>query len=190
MKSVIRNPKSAIIKITHVSCFEDKSKNISGIIRTIKKLSDIRQDFECIFIGDGIDKPKLEKYSADLGLNNKFIFYKGLLTGNDLANELSESDFLLMFSNYENMPVVINESLACGVPVISSNVGGIAEYLKPDFGLLVEPRNEDALLSAIIKMMDNYQNYDKNKLHDFAKNNFTYDIIGKQFLDIYKNSIN
>ncbi len=189
-KSAFRNPQSEIIKIIHISCFEDKSKNISGILRVIKRLSEIRQDFELRLIGDGIDKTKLEKYAEELGINDKFAFFDGLLVDNALAKAIQVSDFLVMFSNYENMPVVINESLSCGVPVISSNVGGIAEHVTDKFGILVKAGDEDALLNAILKMMDDYKKYSKEDLREYATKKFSMEIVGNQFVDIYNNCIN
>ena len=55
--------------------------------------------------------------------------FTGLLEGQKLADELASGDFLVMSSNYENMPVVILEALASGLPVVSTNVGGIKEMI-------------------------------------------------------------
>ena len=124
--------------MTHISCFEEKSKNISGILRVIKKLSDIRQDFECRLVGDGIDRMKSETYALELGIKDKFVFFDGLLEGEDIVKAIEKTDFLLMFSNYENFPVVINEALSCGIPIVATDVGGISEIINEDFGMLVK----------------------------------------------------
>ena len=178
-----------LFKIIHISCFEDKSKNISGILRVIKKLSLIRQDFRLELVGDGIDRLQLENMAMELELKDKYVFFEGLLTGQDLVRIFQQADFMLMFSNYENMPVVINESLACGVPIISSNVGGIKEVVNEHFGLLVKAGDEEALLNSIIKMIENINRYNKTELHDFAQSNFRNEVIGKQFMKIYTKGI-
>ena len=48
-------------RIVHLSCFTDNHKNISGILRVVKRLSESRTDFECILIGDGEDMDMLQE---------------------------------------------------------------------------------------------------------------------------------
>jgi glycosyltransferase involved in cell wall biosynthesis len=58
----------------HVSCFEDRQKNISGILRVLKKLSKERQDWACNMVGDGIHLNDLIIYAKVLN-ENKFVFF-------------------------------------------------------------------------------------------------------------------
>jgi len=122
--SKILNEKKRII---HISTFDDKSKNISGILRAIKKISEKRQDFECRLIGEGVDFEELKHYADELKIKDSFVFFCGEKENKALVSEINNADFMLLFSNYENMPVVINESFACGIPVIATNVGGISK---------------------------------------------------------------
>lgn len=173
------------IIITHISCFEDISKNILGMLRVIKKLSDIRQDFECRLVGDGIDWLKSECFAMELEIKNNFVFFDGLLEGKDIIKAIQKTDFLLMFSNYENFPVVLNEALSCGIPIVATDVGGISEHINEDFGMLVKAGNEEELLNVVLKMMDNYKNYDSEKLRKYAVYNFSKDKVAQQFMEIY-----
>lgn len=172
-------------RIVHISCFEDRSKNISGIIRVINKISLKRQDFECFLVGEGVNLDELMDYAEKQKIKDKFIFFTGLLEGKELVDTINQSDFMLMFSNYENMPVVINESFACGIPVLSSNVGGIPEYINKETGMLVERQNEEELLSKIDYFLDNFHLFDKKKIRKFAIENFSKEQIGTKIRDIY-----
>ncbi|MCD4772095.1 MAG: glycosyltransferase [Bacteroidales bacterium] len=174
-------------RIVHISCFEDRSKNISGILNVIKKLSEKRQDFECYLVGEGINLEKLKNYADKLKIKNKFAIFTGLLEDNKLIESINKSDLMLMFSNYENMPVVINESFACGVPVLSSNVGGIPEYVNKETGVLVEKKDESALLIALENFLDDNKKYDREKIREFALKNFSKEEVGKKIFKIYKN---
>ena len=65
-------------KLLHVSCFEDKSKNISGLLRATQKLSHLRNDFELVLVGDGQDFQKIKEYSQNLHLE-AYVTFTGLI---------------------------------------------------------------------------------------------------------------
>jgi glycosyltransferase involved in cell wall biosynthesis len=177
---------SGIKNIIHVSCFEDKSKNISGMLRALKKLTEKRNDFICRMVGDGMDRLMLESYAKDLGILGKPVIFEGLKEGNELSEIYANADFMLMFSNYETMSVVIAEGFSAGLPVVSTDVGGIPEVVSNDKGILIKAKDEAALENAISKMLDNYTNYDKQKLRQFAIDNYSIDVIGNSFYEIYR----
>jgi len=179
-----------IKQIVHVSCFDNKPKNISGILRVIKKLSEVRDDFRCLMVGEGPDLENMKKYAKTLKIEPKFICFTGLKENEDLVNTINQSDFMLLFSNYENFPVVIAESFSCGIPVISSSVGGIPEHLSEDKGMLVEKGNETQLLQLLIRMLDDSGKYNSEKIRNYAITNFSYQVIGNEFYMIYKKVLN
>lgn len=181
-----KSPKQ-IKDIIHISCFEDKSKNISGILRVIKKLSQKRNDFRLTLVGEGMDFEKIKNYSKELEIDENIIIFRGLKQGKELADELRNADLMLMFSNYENMPVTINESFACGIPVITSNVGGIAEYVNSTNGILVSPGKEDELLEKLDFMLDNLKDFKTDEIRKVAVHNFSVEKVGEQFLAVYQN---
>ena len=167
--------------IIHISCFEDKSKNISGLLESLKIIDDKGIDFQCKLIGEGMDLDLMKEKAKNLQLINK-VSFTGLLQGQALADELSSGDFLVLSSNYENMPVVILEALASGLPVVSTNVGGIKEMIDDTKGILVEPRNKEALAEAMIKMIETHKNYDANYLRNSVIEKYGYESVGR-FLD-------
>ena len=168
-------------KIIHISCFEDKSKNISGLLKSLKIIDDKGIDFQCTLIGEGMDLDSMKEKAKELQLINK-VSFTGLLQGQELADALSSGDFLVLSSNYENMPVVILEALASGLPVVSTNVGGIKEMIDDTKGILVEPRNKETLAEAMIKMIETHKNYDANYLRNSVIEKYGYESVGR-FLD-------
>jgi glycosyltransferase involved in cell wall biosynthesis len=173
----------------HVSCFEDKQKNISGILRVLKKLSEIRQDWDCVMIGEGIHLDRLINYARELEIEDSFVRFSGLKENRELATMMAEADFQVMFSRFENLPVVILESYACGVPVLSTDVGGIKEHLNAKLGILIKSENENELLEKIIFMLDHYQEFDKSGIRKYAEENFSREVIGKQLAHVYRDVI-
>lgn len=172
-------------KLIHVSCFEDKSKNMSGLIDALSIIEDKQIDYQCIFIGEGIDFEVLKNYASE-NLDSANINFTGLLQGQQLADELASGDFLVLSSNYENMPVVILEALSCGLPVVSTNVGGIKEIIGENCGMLVPPRDTEKLAEAIQTMIANRSKYDANLLRNKVLSKYSYESVGRFLDNIYK----
>lgn len=177
------------IRMVHVSCFEDRSKNITGIINVVAKMKLITADFECVMIGDGMDFSYAVTYAREQGIHSDMLRFTGLLEGDALAKELADADFFVLFSHYENMPVVILEAFACGLPVIATKVGGIPEMVNESNGMLVSPANEDELLQAILKMMNVYDQYNPEKIRDSVALVYGNQAVGKKLSEWYQQVI-
>jgi glycosyltransferase involved in cell wall biosynthesis len=180
----INRPENEKIFI-HVSCFEDKQKNISGILRVLKRLSELRSDWACHMVGDGIHFVKLVNYAKELGLDDRKVKFFGLKENEELAKLMAEAGFQVMFSRFENLPVVILESYACGVPVLSTDVGGISEHMNDELGMLIASENEDELLEKLLSLLNHYKDYNKEKLREYAMLHFSKEVIGRQLYEVY-----
>lgn len=179
-------PEGGKKKILHVSCFEDKQKNISGILRVLKRLSEQRQDWECHMVGDGIHFELLVKQGENLGLKDRFVYFHGLRENEELVKFMQEADFQLMFSRFENLPVVILESYACGVPVLSTDVGGISEHMNDRLGMLIKSEDETSLLEKLNEMLDHTGDFSSREIRRYAEDHFSKEVIGKQLWEVYQ----
>ena len=173
--------------ITHISSLLDKHKNISGMLRVAKQLENTIDTFQWNFIGG--KKEEFSKLLDDLNFKKETINFTDHLSHEQIPKQLTQSDVFVLFSNYENLPCVILEAFSCGVPVISSNVGGINEFFPEDFGFLIEQNNEDQLLQKIIEIYNNPMSRSK-KMHQFANDNFSSEIICDSFSKLYLQAIN
>lgn len=169
----------------HVSTFEDRSKNISGILRAIKKLSEKNEDFQFWFVGDGMDFKNLKSYAEKLKIPEKLILFFGLKQGSALVKIYQSADYLVLFSDFENIPVVINEAQACGLPVIATNIAGIPEVINQKNGFLIEPGNEDQLVSTLEEILRIRPNFIANEIRKTAKVKYSYENVGQQINTIY-----
>lgn len=186
LPQMVKNEKTRIV---HISCFDEKAKNVKGILRVIKALSLERADFEMIFIGDGVDFDAVKQYAESLSFKAGVIQFKGLMEGDALIAEIQQADVHLMFSNYENLPVVNLECFACGVPVISSDVGGIHEFFNTELGVLVEPGNEQKLEAALHDFLNGKTKYSPERIRAYAVENFSYNRVGEKLYSIYKKAL-
>lgn len=169
-------------RFIHVSSL-NQHKNVEGIINAVFLLAKENFDFELIIIGD-LNK-KIIALAEELLLKDKIIFFKNEMPYENVAIEVQESSAFILFSIVENLPCVILEALCCGLPVISSDVGGINEVISNSNGILVESENETQLKDAMKKMILNYSSYDRKKIAEQATVKFNYQNVGKQIADIY-----
>ena len=171
-------------RILHISTLRDEAKNFSGILRVIERLRQQRDDFELHVIHD-YEAPEFKAFVKEHHLEDCVIFH-GKKTSAEVAEAYQDADFFVLFSNFENLPCVIVEAFASGVPVLSTAVGGIAEILSPDRGILIPQGDEEALLKGMIQMLDHSSEYDKETIRHYALSTFSNDIIGKQIFEAYK----
>lgn len=178
------------IKFLHISTLDDAHKNISGMLRAAAALAQQRNDVEFHFAGDGDTAPHIQT-AKELNIYNTVAFFSGTRTTSEVAELMRSSGCFIMFSNYENMPVVISEALASGIPVVSSNVGGIREHIDPARGILVEAKNEQQLVAAFDQMADALQQnkYDPQQLSAYATNHFSYEKVSDKFHELYHRTL-
>jgi glycosyltransferase involved in cell wall biosynthesis len=175
-------------RMLHVSLLSDE-KNMEGILQTIAHLGARRQDFELHIAGDGPNRPRLEVLASELRIKDQLVFFLGLQDSAPLAQLMRDSDFLVIFSHFESLPCVLIEAMASGLPVIATRVGGIPDHLGPGMGLLVEPANEADLLAAMEYMLDHSGEYSSSHIQEYARSHFDFDVVGRQFLEIYSREI-
>ena len=169
--------------ILHVSTLRDEAKNISGILRVIKQLAETRHDFVLDVIHD-FDKPEFVQYVKNNHLEERVVFH-GKKEGAELASFYANADFFLLFSNFENLPCVLIESFASGLPVITTDVGGIGEIMDESRGILLHAGDEATLLQSVNWMLDHCQEYDSQKIQEYAEAHFSMQVIGEQLLRVY-----
>ena len=171
-------------QMLHISTLRDEAKNFSGILRVIERLRQQRDDFELHVIHD-YEAPEFKAFVKEHNLSG-CVFFHGKKTSAEVAEAYQQADFFVLFSNFENLPCVIVEAFASGVPVLSTAVGGIAEILSPERGILIPQGDEDALLQGMIQMLDHCHEYDREAIREYAIKTFAARNIGRQIFEEYK----
>ena len=119
-RSVIAKSNERVI--THISNFR-KVKRIPDIIKIFYKIQ-LEIPAKLMMVGDGPEKEKAEQMCQDLGILEKVIFFGN---SSEIDKILSYTDLFLLPSETESFGLAALEAMACGVPVISSNSGGLPE---------------------------------------------------------------
>ncbi len=158
-------------------------KNPDLIIEAAIRLRKEFHNFEFHIGGDG-DVERLnaivEKYDAQ-----DYIKTFGEISHRKVAERMRNSDCFILFSDYENLPCVLLESISSGTPVIATQVGGIPEIVNENQGILIDKSTEELYL-AMKKMLMRSLTIDSPKqLHQHIIDNFSMSKIAKSFDEVY-----
>ncbi len=105
-----------------------------------------------VVVGDGPLRAELERQAQALGVARSFVF---LGERRDVARLLRAFDVFVLPSVSEGMPVTILEAMDAATPVIATRVGGVPELVDDgETGLLVPPRDPEALGAAILRLLE------------------------------------
>jgi len=173
--------------VTHVSNFR-KVKRIQDIINIFDGIQK-QIPAKLMMIGDGPEKADAEKLALELGIFDKIIFFGN---SNEVDSILKYSDLFLLPSKTESFGLAALEAMACGVPVISSNTGGLPEvnvngvtgYLS-DIG---DVKDMIANSILILKNDDILKKFKNNALEHSKK--FSVDKIVPMYEEIYSKALN
>jgi glycosyltransferase involved in cell wall biosynthesis len=157
---------------------EDKIVVACGRIRHIKGWDFLLQAFQIaqtkvpgiklIFVGDGEDRSALEKMSKSLGIADK-VQVTGAMLPPKVAQYLNAADLFVVGSYHEGWPTAMLEALACGKPVVSTNVSGAAEMIiNSQNGYIVPNRNPKEYADAMAKTLQ-LKNASQVSLHIASK---------------------
>src|SRR5262249_26780374 len=111
-------------------------KSLDTALGAVRRTADVR----LLLAGEGAERDRLRRRSAELGLDGRVRFL-GPLPRRTVFELLRAADAAVLTSTWENFPHLAVESLAVGTPVLATNVGGVAEAVRDaENGLLVPPR--------------------------------------------------
>lgn len=168
----------------HVSSLVEKEKNINGTLHVMQKLQAKNYKFQFIIVGGTTTNVNFYKEKAErLGLKN--IFFVGEKTQQEVSRYMQNTEALILFSNYEGMPVVVLEALASGLPVFASNVGQLPNIINNDFGRLVPVNNESALEKYLEEFLNTNLKFDSDKMIEFIHTNASKEAVGKKLANYY-----
>jgi len=126
----------------------DLRKGLRELVEAAVSLKPRRPNLHVYLVGDGPDAPLAETAISAKNASS-FIHLLPGCTFDQVAIWMAAADLVTLPSYMEGCPNVILEALACGRPVVATNVGGIPEIMSDACGRLVPPRNTAALAQAL-----------------------------------------
>lgn len=169
--------------VIHVSNFRGV-KRVQDVVRAFSKIVE-QIPSRLMLVGDGPEKTTVCKLVSELGIQDKILF----LGKQDRLEELySISDLLLLLSEKESFGLVAIEAMACGVPCIGTNVGGIPEVIVDGItGYVCELGQTDEVAKKAINLLTNdslHKEFSNQSTHR-AKEYFGADKIVSKYEQIY-----
>jgi glycosyltransferase involved in cell wall biosynthesis len=127
--------------------------NVPSVLRAFALIERERPEATLVVAGDGSLRPQLEALARELGIQNvKFV---GRVTTREMAELHSAADVCLNGSTIDNMPVSIIECLSSGLPVVTTDAGGIPYIVQNDVtALLVRCDDHVAMAAAARRVLD------------------------------------
>jgi len=167
-----------------------KNKGLELGIIAAAEVVKTNKNFLLVFLGRGELEKGIKKIAEELGLEG-FVRFEGLV--NNVAEYLNASDIFIFPSLSEGMPNALLEAMACGLPVIASNIGGVIDILEDGkSGILFEAGNVLELASAMTMLLEAAAL--RQKLGAEARKriveNFSIDMIAGEYIKVYRNVLN
>ncbi|MDP1800892.1 MAG: glycosyltransferase [Bacteroidota bacterium] len=182
-----KNTKSQRPILLHVSSLVEREKNISGTLRVIQKLQKANYDFDLLIVGGNAETVSFYKNEAKK-LELSATTFVGEKTPAEVAAFMQQAHALILFSNYEGMPVVVLEALASGLPVFASKVGQLPNMITTDLGRLVNVGDEKGLENTLKEFLDGKTKFAPEKMVSFISENASPEIVGKKLADFYNSA--
>lgn len=169
--------------LVHISNFR-KVKRTGDVVRTFNEIQK-QVNSKLLLIGDGPEYSDTIQLVHDLGLQDKVLF---LGKQKNISDLLSISDLKLLMSEKESFGLVLLEAMACEVPCIGTNVGGIPEVIShEETGYIIDLGDVETAAAYAVKLLG-----DEALLEQFSQNakqhasqHFHSQRIVSQYLDIY-----
>lgn len=180
-----------------VVLFVGRLIDLKGIVYLIRAIPDILQQFpglKTLIIGCGPQKDELMRLADAKGIRDHIIFIDEV-SQEELVPFYSMADIFVLPSivnqhgETEGFGVVLLEAMACELPVIASNVGGISDIIRDeDNGLLVRQKDPQAISSAIIRLLSDAHLRKKIVANGFqiVNEKFSWSVISDRFIKIYQ----
>lgn len=176
--------KAGILRVGMIGRMNAVYKNQSGFLRAAARVASAFPNVDFVLVGDGPLRSSLEQQANQIGLRNRITF---LGDRSDIPAVLASLDISVVPSLSESLSNVMLESMAAGIPVVATTVGGNQEVGANGRALLVASNDEEKLAAGIERLLGDagLRESISCKAQEFAKANFAIERICEQYQELY-----
>jgi glycogen(starch) synthase len=163
-------------------------KGIEYLIRAIPRISWRFPEAKFVIVGEGWMRSHLEWLANQSGQRWR-INFTGFISDNDLVALTKSADVMVVPSVYEPFGIVALEGMAAGVPVVASQVGGLAEVVEHDkTGVYAYARSPDSIAWGVERVLSDrgYRDWLVKNAYETVKSRFSWEAVARQTVDVYK----
>ena len=124
-------------------------KNVRLLLQAVAAVRERVPDVHLVIVGDGPELTALKQLAATLDIDDAVTFI-GSVAHEETPAFYRAADVFALASDFDNSPNVALEAMACGLPVVTTDVGGVREFVaEGSGGIVVPPRDAAALATAL-----------------------------------------
>lgn len=163
-------------------------KNHRRLIDSFKMALDINPKMTLTLIGDGEEKAQMEKYVDELDVSDKVHFVG---SQDNVFPYLYDADTFILTSDFEGIPITIIEAMGTGLPIISTNVGGVSDMLADGQEGFIVNCDDRKIADAIVQLAINEPLRQRMGRAAYIRaQKFSAIQMGKRYLSLYKEIVN
>jgi glycosyltransferase involved in cell wall biosynthesis len=179
------------VRLLYVGRF-NTFKNVVTLVEAVGRLNQMDVgSFELELVGEGEQRPVLERMVSELGLTRK-VHFSGWVARDRIADCYRSADIFVTSTTWEGMPNTVLEAMACGLPIVGTQASGLHELVREGVnGHLVPIKDPNALAEALARLIDN--GYERRRMgresRKLAEREFAWDYIAQQYVKVYEQVI-
>jgi glycosyltransferase involved in cell wall biosynthesis len=164
-----------------------KRKGADYLLRAMPGIATRHPAVQLVVVGEGPEQSALEQLAGALGIAPQVQFI-GQQPRDRIRDWMQRAKLLVLPSLEEGLGVVLLESLACGTPIVASNVGGIPDVVVPEVGLLVPPADPERLAEAVDQLLGDEARWQQmsRQGRQRVESDYAWPKIAAQFVTMYK----
>lgn len=186
-RSVLGIPKNKKVLMFAAQNLKDSRKGGDLLIKALESLPEsLKAEIVLINLGQGG-----ETISEAVGIQN---FNLGYVESHRIKSiAYSAADLFIFPTRADNLPLVLQESIACGTPMVSFNIGGVPDLVRPGItGYLATPEDTDDFRDGIVKLLsdENLRDQMRKNCRAIALEEYSLDLQAKRYIDLYNKILN
>ncbi len=163
-------------------------KGIEYLIRTVPRIAGRYPEARFIIVGEGWLRGHLEYVARSTGHQWKITF-TGWIPDQELVALLNSADVLVVPSIYEPFGIVALEGMAAGIPVVASDIGGLAEVVEHErTGILAYSKNPESIAWAVDRVLSDpsHSKWLVQNAQEMVQKTYSWEAIAKRTVEVYK----
>lgn len=186
-RSELGIPQQAAVLLHAAASLLDTRKGADLVLNALARLPEsVKRDVVLVVMGRGGGFLEEETGIRVMDL--------GYVESEDVkAAAYSAADLLIFPTRADNLPLILQESLACGTPMVSFNVGGVPDMVRPGAtGYLAEAENQDDFAEGIIRLLDDSALRERMgiRCREIAQEEYDIGMIARKYQDLYNEILN